>query len=389
VTRVLLLNTLMEAGGAQKAMLQLARGLEVRGYDVTVVTMYDRADYVRQFEETYGLEITDLQMKPRGAALPHRAYAFAKGIWTLIRLMRSRKIQLLQTFSHYSNILGPLAAIIAGVPIRVTNQRMSLVHRSLWLRMADRIIENSSLVHCMVSVSKVTRKHRISRDGFKPEKIVAIPNGVDASLYSSSECTASLASLREELGIGEKELIVTTVARLHPQKGHRYLLDAVPSILNEKPRAVFLLAGDGELRAPIKERVEQLEVSSSVKVLGPRSDVPDLLNISDVFVLPSLWEGMPNAVLEAMAAGLPVVATDVDGTSEVVVNGKTGLLVPPRNSRSLQLAILRLLNNAQLRRDMGSAGQKRVAEEYSLDCYVEKYDDLYTILEAEIMGSGA
>lgn len=380
-----MLNTLMEAGGAQKAMLQLARGLRDRGHYVVVATMYDKGDFIPKFEQRYGLKIVNLQMKAAEGSLFAKLWAMVRGLFGLFRLMRRERIEVLQTFSHYSNILGPIVGWLARVPVRVSSQRMSLLNQPRWLLRLDRLVTNSGLVHRMVSVSEMTRRFTMEVEGIRGEKIVTIPNGIDLSAATSQLGEQGRARLREELGLGDGDHIVAVVARLHPQKGHRYLIEALPSILERVPNAVFLFAGDGPLREELEREVERAQVGHAVRMLGARNDVPDLLAISSLFVLPSLWEGMPNAVMEAMAAGLPVVATGVDGTPEVVVHGETGLLVPAKDPESLASAIVALLLDEEKRRAFGVAGRERISQFFSLQNYVDCHETLYKQLARQVV----
>jgi glycosyltransferase involved in cell wall biosynthesis len=374
----------MEAAGAQKAMLELARGLKARGHHAVVVTMYDKGDFIPGFQERYGLEIISLQMKRPGERNPlARGIRSLWGLGRLYRLMRRHKIEIVQTFSHYSNIVGPVIAWLARIPVRVSSQRMSLRGASGWLLHLDRLIVNSPLVTRMVSVSEGTRRFCIEKQGMKADKIVTIHNGIDLERFKPAAAPKQEEHLRRDLGLVDSELIITTVARLHPQKGHSYLIQALPRILDTVPHSQFLFVGGGELRSQLEALVRDAGLEDVVRFLGVRQDVPDLLAISDLFVLPSLWEGLPNSVLEAMAAGVPVVATNVDGSPEVVADGETGILVPPADPAALAEAICSLLQDRALRASMAEAARSRVAECFSQEANVAAYEGLYRDLIGE------
>ena len=381
---ILLLNTQMEPAGAQKALLELARGLQSRGHSVTIATMYDKANYIPVFQERYGLDIINLQMKQPGERNPlAKALRLVRGIWRLYRLMRQHKIQIVQTFSHYSNILGPVIAWLARVPVRLSSQRMSLKGSPGWLLQLDRRVANSSLICKMVSVSQGTRRFSIQEQGIKAEKIITIHNGIDLDRFSPAVSPDILNGLRQELGLTDIHPIIITVARLHPQKGHRFLVEIIPQILNVAPQAQFLFVGEGGLQSELQTLVSQAGLDDTVHFLGVRQDIPKLLALSDLFVLPSLWEGLPNSVLEAMAVGVPVVATNVDGCPEVILDGETGILVPPSDPGALAKAICRLLQNEALRASMTGAARARVASVFSQDANISAYVDLYQNLVTE------
>lgn len=383
--KIVLLITQMEAAGAQKAILVLARGLQARGHHVEVVTMYDKANFSPFFSRQYGVKIIDLHMKRAGQRNPLAGVGeFALGIWRLYQLLRREHIDVLQTFSHYSNIVGPIVGWLAGVPIRVSSQRSSLKGAPGWLLWLDRLVTNSPLVHIMVAVSEGTRQFSIERQGIKPNKLLTIHNSIDAAHFTHI-LGEQLAPLRVALALPDDALIVLMVARLHPQKGHRFFLQAVPRIQKILPHTHFLLVGDGELRSELETLTQTLGIRERVHFLGVRQDIPELLALSDLFVLPSLWEGLPNAVLEAMAAEKPVVATNVDGVPEVVRDNETGILVPPGDIEALAQAMIRLLADPALRRQMGTAARQRAICDFSEEKYISSFLSLYQRLAERVL----
>ncbi|MFO1056299.1 MAG: glycosyltransferase [Dongiaceae bacterium] len=381
--KILLLTTLMEAGGAQKALLQLARGLARRGHAVTVATMYDKVGIIPHFESRFGVPIRNLEMK-RAAGGGWRAgpVTVAGGLWRLYRMMRDGGFDVLQTFCHYSNILGQPVGALAGIPIRIASQRNRLDAQSPLVRLADRLIANSPILHRMVAVSPSNRQYCLEVQRIPAAKLVVVENGIDPADFPTPSPDA-VAGLRAELGLAPGEIVATMVARLHVQKDHDCLLRALARVAGQLPDLRVLLAGDGVLRPAIAARIEALGLGGTVRLLGDRRDVPAILGLSDLFVLTSRWEGMPNAVLEAMLAGLPVLATRVDGSRDVVRDGETGLLVPPGDDAALAEALLALAGDAARRRALGEAGRRRVLEVYSIDRFVDGFERLYLSLQPE------
>ncbi|SDX91283.1 Glycosyltransferase involved in cell wall bisynthesis [Modestobacter sp. DSM 44400] len=200
------------------------------------------------------------------------------------------------------------------------------------------------------------------RIGAAPGRLTTVPNGVAPRTHQLGRAAA-----RGLLGLGREQPVVLTIGRLAPFKGHRHLIDAIPQVAAQFPEVVVVLVGDGALRGALAKHAAGLGISDRVYFAGHRPDARLLLDAADVFVLPSLHEGMPLVALEAMEAGLPVVGTRVTGTEEVVVDGETGALVPPGNATALATAMAALLRNPDRRRVSGEAGQRRYLERFTRD----------------------
>ncbi|MEZ4642786.1 MAG: glycosyltransferase [Chloroflexota bacterium] len=374
---ILILTTQMEAGGTQKSALSLAQGLQQRGYSVIVVTMYDKDAYISTFNQQYGLEIIDLRMKSSGAFGANHD-CFLRGLVVLFKLMRQPQIEIVQTFSYYSNMIGTILAAFSGVTVRVASQRGVAQNKNPWLRWLDKSIANSSFVHIMTTVSEDVRQHCIHSQGIKPEKLLTIYNGVDAIRYQIALSDTDRQAIRYQTGL-HAGFVIITVARLHPVKGHLDLLDAIPHVKRVFPDVQFLWVGEGELEEMLRQQIYKLGLMDTVFLAGSRQDIPELLAISDLFVLPSHSEGMPNVILEAMAAGLPVVATAVGGIPEIVTE-ETGILVKPGDAGALAQAILQILQQAD-RNQLGQSAQKRVQSQFQVGQSIDKYEALYHSLQ--------
>jgi glycosyltransferase involved in cell wall biosynthesis len=214
------------------------------------------------------------------------------------------------------------------------------------------------------------------RSSFRPPagKLVTIANGVDLERYGKP---VDRRVILERVGIPEDARVLIVVAKLMEQKGHAVLLHAIRPLLDRHPDLHVLLVGDGPLRQSLIATVGQLPAPERIRMVGNRSDVSDLLAASDLFVLPSLWEGLPMALLEAMASGLPVVATDVSGSSQVVVDNETGILVPPGNVDRLRAAIATILADPAGADRMADAGRDRVKRLYSARTQAARHAEIY------------
>ncbi len=206
------------------------------------------------------------------------------------------------------------------------------------------------------------------------DKITVICNSVDVRRYQRP---VDRANVRRQLGLAEDARIVAVVATFKAQKGHRYLIEAAPSVIAQFPNVRILFIGDGDLREELLAQTKALSLEEHIHFLGSRQDVPELLAASDCFVLPSLWEGLSMALVEAMATGLPIVATEVSGTNQVMIAGETGLLVPPGDARRLAEALLQLLSEPDQARAMGAAAQRRVAAYFGAQKQAEDHVALY------------
>jgi glycosyltransferase involved in cell wall biosynthesis len=243
------------------------------------------------------------------------------------------------------------------------------------------ILTSRRLDHA-IAVSQSTMAAWAARPAMSTAKLSVIPNGVDVEEYRR-QCAPAAA--RATLGLpADGGPVLSVVGRLEEQKGHRYLLEAFAGVLQQVPGARLVFAGDGTLRGALIEQAKALGVDEHVHFLGHCKGVQTVLDASDVFVLPSLWEAMPFALLEAMAAGLPVVATAVAGVPELVVEGQTGFLVPPANANALRDALLRTLQTPDGGRNLGAAGRQRVQEHFSLQSMLMQTQDLYRKLLSQI-----
>ena len=210
--------------------------------------------------------------------------------------------------------------------------------------------------------------------GIPNNKITIIRNCVDFQRYKRN---IDRQKAREVIGFTEENMIGVVVATFKKQKGHRFLVEAVSSLVQKYPEFRVLFVGDGELRSEMENLVDELGLKGVIHFLGTRSDIPSILAASDLFILPSLWEGLPMALIEAMASGLPVVATRVSGTSEVMVDGKSGILVEPGVSKALASAIQKMLENPEKTREMGIFARDRVEDLFSAKTQASEYIELF------------
>jgi sugar transferase (PEP-CTERM/EpsH1 system associated) len=298
-------------------------------------------------------------------------------VWKLYRLFRRERPHVVHTHAWGTLLEGLIAARLAGVPIVVHGE-----HGTLQLRRRQRLFQRYawSRVDRVLSVSTRLAERMAHEIAFPPDRIQTIHNGVELSRF---QARVTREDARRELGLPVDRPIVGAVGRLVPVKDHGSLLEAIALLAREGLRPMAVIAGDGPLRDATQQRASALGVDADVRLLGHRTDIATVLAALDVFALTSRSEGLNNTILEAMAAGLPVVATRVGGADEMVVDGVTGLLVPPESPTKLAEALRRLLTDASMKSSMGQAGRTRAETDFDLARTVLKYERFYTELACE------
>ncbi len=369
---LLFLGSQMTTGGAQRVLLMLAGWFHRQGYSVTAVFLYDKDGLHQQWQAQSDFPIMNLDAWRKDGATLAKLPRLVRGMLRLWRLLRARRPTVLMTFTHHSNLIGVPLAWLAGVPVRVASHRGRIHGFPAWLARVHAAMVNSPLASCLVAVSAEVRRQSLE-EGVRPERIVVIPNAVELPLVEPG----TRERLRAELSVSPDAGLVLAVGRLNAEKGQSLLLEAAPEVLARCPRTVFALAGDGPLRAGLEEQAARLGIAGQVRFLGVRVDVPALLSAADLFVLPSRSEGMPNALLEAMAAGLPVASFNVGGVGEVLAHGETGLLVPPADVGGLAAAMLALLEDEAQRRRLGASAAACMRAQYALDRMCAQYVRLF------------
>lgn len=350
-------------GGAELLVVRLAAGLQARGWQVRVISMMPPQAFEEELRNA-GIVVESLEMK-RG--IPNPAALFK-----LLRLLRSGRPDVVHCHMFHANLLGRISRKPAGVPVLISTIH-NMYEGARWRELANRYSAPLSDVTTIISRKSAERMIRvgaISRDRLK-----VIPNGVDTMRYYRSE--AARKELRGKFNAGDS-FIWLAVGRFAEAKDHANMIRAYHRARQVRDDALLLLAGEGGMRRQAENLAEELGLTGQVKFLGVRSDIPELMSAADAYLMSSSWEGMPLVLLEAASCRLPVVATDVGGNSEVVVEGKTGFLVPPKDPEKLAGAMIRLMSLSETdRQEMGRAGREYVEEHYSLDRITDRWEELY------------
>jgi sugar transferase (PEP-CTERM/EpsH1 system associated) len=348
-------------GGLERVVVNLVKGIDRARFNPMVCCIEGRGPLSEEIESS-GIPVFYLRKTAS------RDYPL---VLKLASLLRRHEVVIVHTHNPSPHFYGVLAARIAQTPIIIHTK-----HGRNYPERLRRVFLNnvlSRLTDKVVAVSEDARNVALEVEKVVPSKVVTITNGIDVERFSQHDADHK----RDEIGIPTGHFVVGNVARLAAEKDHTTLLKAFSLVLKELPNTSLLIAGDGELRGELRSISEQLGISQSVSFLGLRKDVAELLHIFHLFALSSITEGTSLTILEAMAASLPVVATDVGGNSKLVVNGKTGIVVPPRDPNALAEAIINILSNPDKAAQMGMYAHKRFTENFSLTHMLEKYENLY------------
>ena len=359
-TTVLHLSTSSGPGGAERMVSTLAAALN-QGQFRTIVVLF-RSGWLQAECEARGV---------RTCVMPLGGPFNLQWFRACLRLLRKEQVALIHAHEFSAILCGWVVAMLAGVPLVATVHGKNYFWEKLRRRVTYRLVSRQGTI---VAVSKDLKQFICDRVGVQEQRVEVIYNGVAPAQMITNE---EVQKCKAELGVSGRYPVLGVVGSLYPVKGHRFLLEAMPEILRRWPTAQLLVIGRGELDVVLKEQVEQLAIGDNVQFLGMRQDVPRLLSLMDVFVLPSLSEGLSIALLEAMASGKPVVATRVGGNPELIDHGKTGFLVQPEDARDLATNLLKLLSDPGMMQQFGRQAAERVSQHFSMMQMVDRYRDLY------------
>jgi glycosyltransferase involved in cell wall biosynthesis len=365
--RVVYVIDKLQRAGAQIHLLHLVRGLDPEQFAPRVYGLMQGGP-VAEALCGLGIEVTILGLPTLYGPAAWRALP------PFVRDLRTRGADVVHTYLIGANLYGTLVARLAGARAVVTSRRDDGFSRNWRLRLLEEWLVNPK-VDRVVAVSPSAARAALRERGLDASRVLTLPNGV--SLAEFDPAAVSRLESRRRLGLAPEEAAVGILAHLSPVKGHADLLEAMPRVTVRCPRARLLVVGDGELRGPLEEKARALGIASHVVFTGARSDVAEVLAALDLVVLSSHTEGLSNALLEAMAMARPVVATAVGGNLDVLEDGVTALLVPPREPEALAAAIARLLTSPEEAARLGRAARRKVEDDFGLDLMVARHETLY------------
>ncbi|MEW6716762.1 MAG: glycosyltransferase family 4 protein [Chloroflexota bacterium] len=366
---VLQVRPRLSIGGATAYLLLLVEGFAQRGHKVVVASgggvweerLHPSAIYYPQVGLLPRINLG------RVFTLPNVMDLFLS-LSKLIRIIQSEEIEVINTHHRFASLVCRLASRETGVPLVSTMHEFLGDHKLLTRAgMGDKVVVLSSMVkRAVVETYKL-----------KPDRVEVIPVGIPVPPPLKE---AQKASLTKDLGLEAQAPIIVCIGRLIARKGQKYLLQAIPGVLKSHPQAQFLFVGVGDDQPALEALARELGITEQVRFLGTRDDVPNLIGLCDFTVLPSLQEEFGIVLLESFAQKKPVVATTVGGIPEIVQEEENGLLVPPRDSRALSEAINGLLGDRKRLKRLGENGYRLVLEQYSVEAFLDKTEDLYKSL---------
>ena len=356
--RVFYLITEFDIGGAERCLWELARHMKRRGHAVHACALSGRGP-VGEWLRHEGVAVHHLDM---------RGKTDAAAVVRLAALLRASRCDVLHSFLFHANFVGRWAALLARVPVCVCSVRVAEKRRRSHL-VLDRL--TLSLVDAEVAVSRSVADF-MRREAHVPNrKIVVIPNGVDVDRFAGTP----KGLLRKELGLAHGVPIVGFIGRLEAQKGLDALLRAFPTVIRAVPDAKLVVVGDGRAADALRALASEMIPSNGVFFLGWRADIAEVLKDFDVLAAPSRWEGMSNVILEGLAAGVPVVASRVEGMEEVLGDNAFGEVLDA--TEELPERLLRLLHDPQRRKELARKGPQHVQAAFSVEVMVDRYERLY------------
>lgn len=370
------LLTSMPVGGAETLLVNLIQRLDRDQFSPEVCCLKERGPLGEELAKTIPVHAQFTRGKFDVAVLGK-----------LTRLMKTRQIDAVITVGCGDKMFwGRLAARRAGVPVIA-----SALHSTGWPDGVGRLNRLLTwLTDAFIGCARAHGQHLVHGEGFPKEKVHVIPNGVDVDRFHPVNTVGDDApqktSTREELGLPRQGPIATIVAALRPEKNHRRFLDAAALVLKEIPEAQFVIVGDGDLRGELESHADELDMRESVHFLGSRSDIPEILRVSDAFVLTSDNEAAPVSIMEAMATGVPVVASNVGSVHEMVIEDETGYLVPTE-APAFAKRLVQIFSDTELETRLSQNARDHAVNNASVQVMVDGYQDLInSIYDSKVSG---
>ena len=352
-------------GGLEKILTSIVLSLDKKKYNVSVWCLREGGFFANKLIKE-GIDVKILNILTSRNPL---------SIYKLYKLLKSHKFDIIHTHAYSAGTIGRISAFLAGVPVIISHNHSVYDYYNRYYHFVEWLL--SLITDRIICISDIVNKFANETQRINAGKLVTIYNGID-SVYSVAGKETS--RLRKELGIPHNHTVISTISHMEEHKGLAYLLESASLLLESRSDIHFLLVGEGTLKEELKKLSIDLKIEKNVIFAGERSDIPEILSLTDIFVLPSLREGLGLAILEAMACGKPVIATNVGGIPEIVKDGVSGILVSPKNAEALHSAMNELLEDREKLKRMGHNGKRVCNESFDSKTMIRKVEDLYDSL---------
>ncbi len=359
----------LQIGGVQRNIVAFCRNIDRERFDVCVCCVAGGGILVAQVE-ALGIPVKVIKC--------HGKFMFLRwfnpmAIWSLKKYMDEQKPHVVQTRLFLGNTIGRLSAILAGVKVIVAAEHNTYRWKNIFHKTIDRLLAKKTKK--IIAVSAEVRRFIIAQEKLPPDKVVTIYNGIDIDRFQKDNLD-SRKNLKE-LAVENVDLVLGSIGRLEPQKGFQDFLEIFPDIVRRNKKVKYIVAGDGAYRNELEKIVSSKGLQGKVQFTGERDDIPDILNIFNLFILPSHYEGLPTVVLEAMAMEKVVIASDLPQVKEIITDGVNGFLVDFSRKDMVISLINNLITQPQNLLKIGRRARMRVGEMFTIEDMVKNHENLY------------
>ena len=355
-------------GGLERVLTTIVSNLNKEKYNVSVWCLREGGFFADKLVKE-GIEVKILHILSSRNPV---------SICRLYKLFRSHKFDIIHTHAYSAGTSGRMSAFLAGIPVIISHNHSVYDYYNTYYHFVEWFL--SLITDRIICVSDIINRFANETQRINSKKLITIHNGI-VSEHTVSEKRTS--GLRKELGIPVDHSVICTIAHMEEHKGIKYLLESASLLLQSRNDVSFLVVGEGALKEKLKILCADLKIEENVIFAGERGDIPEILSLTDIFVLPSLREGLPLTILEAMACGKPVIATNVGGIPEVVKDGVSGILISPKDPEALHSAMNELLGDREKMKKMGHNGKRVYSESFDSKTMIGKIEDLYDSLMCE------
>jgi glycosyltransferase involved in cell wall biosynthesis len=352
-------------GGLEKILTSIVLNLDKKKYNVSVWCLKEGGFFANKLVKE-GIDVKILHISSSRNPL---------SIYKLYNLLKNRKFDIIHTHAYSAGTIGRISAFLAGIPVIISHNHSVYDYYNRYYHFVEWLL--SLITDRIICISDIVNRFTHKTQRINTKKLITIHNGIDSE-YTVSEKRTS--GLRKELDIPADHSVICTIAHMEEHKGIKYLLESASLLLQSRNDISFLLVGEGALKEELKILCADLKIEENVIFTGERSDIPEILSLTDIFVLPSLREGLGLAILEAMACGKPVIATNVGGVPEIAKDGVSGILVSPKDPEALHSAMNELLGDREKLKKMGNKGKRIFSENFHSEIMINKIEELYNSL---------